>query len=166
MKPPWIAFPFVNPVEGASAKFLEYGNRWEDWFSSRTPTEQDCYEQENPEPAGKWRGFYDNIRGRHIQRSRSKIKWDDANPWHGHFLVILDCKCTHCGVAAPTLDIYERYRKRPARQYPFSLYKFCVQAAQGVESLGWHIPDDRPCCPECWAKLHPILLKDPARNTP
>jgi hypothetical protein len=89
--------------------------------------------------------------------SRKPVKWDDANPWHGHFLVMLDCRCAICGILADTADLYEHFQRTHRREYPDSLYRFCVKAGDRVTTLGWQMGEHHlPYCPECWAKQRPF----------
>jgi hypothetical protein len=64
---------------------------------------------------------------------------------------MLDCRFSACGRRAGTEDLFERYKAKHDREYPDSLYRFCVKAGDRVEKLGWKMGEDKlPRCPECW----------------
>ena len=96
------------------------------------------------------------------------VKWDDDNPWLAHFLATLDCRCTRCGLLADTADLYDHYQKKGRRDFPESLYRFCVRASDRVAAQGWTIVDGlAPHCPECSANpanITPPLSQDATDN--
>jgi len=84
--------------------------------------------------------------------SQMPVKWDDANPWHSYFLVMIECRCASCGLIADTNDLFHGYKRKGRRDQPYTLFRFCIQAGERMETQGWKIEGNMPFCPDCLAK--------------
>lgn len=74
--------------------------------------------------------------------------FDDNNPWHVHFFVMLEARCVDCGALGETDDLHASSLKR---RKDGALEQFCVLAAERLQQQGWRIIDERGVfrCPEC-----------------
>ena len=82
--------------------------------------------------------------------SRAK-DFDDNNPWHAHFFVMLEVRCVDCGALAETDDLHKRSLKS---RKDGALEKFCVFATERLQQQGWRMIDDRGVfnCPDCYRR--------------
>jgi hypothetical protein len=76
--------------------------------------------------------------------------YNEDDPWHSHFFVMLSVRCNDCDKLADTADLFA---KRIKDRRDGALERFCVQATDRLRKAGWQMLDKQSfCCPECWNK--------------